>query len=119
MKLFAIALVSMALAAVATTRSPAENVAYTFAALRGDVSTCRWFDENLNDRSEGALIQQTDVLYNRVALPAGAAVTVTQTATTTAGTQLLGFRLDNAMLCAGVEAIRPSPQPSEQPSATP
>ena len=112
MRLLAIALASVALAAAAVARSPAENVVYSFAALRGDASNCQWFDESLNDRSEGSLIRQTDALYNRLALPAGAPVTVTQTATTTGGTQLLGFRLDGAMLCAGVEAIRPSPEPS-------
>jgi hypothetical protein len=116
--MLAVALASAALVAAATVRSPAESVTYEFAALRGDVSSCQWFDDNLNDRSEGALVRQIDALYNRVALPAGAPVNVTQTATTAAGTQLLGFRLGNAMLCAGVEAIRPSPQPSEQPSPT-
>jgi predicted pyridoxine 5'-phosphate oxidase superfamily flavin-nucleotide-binding protein len=109
---FAIAFALATLVAIGTARSEAENVVYQFPALRGDVSTCEWFDENLNDRSEGALIRQTDALYNRLALPVGAPVTVTQTATTSGGTQLLGFRLDGAGLCAGVETIRPSPQPS-------
>jgi hypothetical protein len=118
MKLVAIVLAACALAAAATARSAAENVVYELAALRGDVSLCQWFDENLNDRSESALIRQTDALYNSLALPPGAPVTVTQTATTSAGTQLLGFRLDRATLCAGVEAIRPSPLPSQQPAPT-
>jgi hypothetical protein len=115
-KALAVALASATLVAAATVRSPAENVVYEFPAVRGDVSGCQWLDENLNDRSEGALIRQTDILYNLLALPAGAPVTVTQTATASTGTQLLGFRLDRTMLCAGIEAIRPSPQPSDQPA---
>jgi hypothetical protein len=116
--LMRIALIAAALIAAATVISPAESVVYTFVALRGDVSTCQWFDENLNDRSEGALVRQTDLLYNRVALPPGAPVTVTQTAAATTGTQLLGFQLDRTTLCAGAEAIRPSPEPTQQPSPT-
>ncbi len=111
-----IALVAAALVAAATVVSPAESVVYKFVALRGDVSTCQWFDENLNDRSEGALVRQTDLLYNRVALPPGAPVTVTQTATSTSGTQLLAFQLNRTALCAGAEAIRPSPEPTQEPS---
>jgi hypothetical protein len=118
MKAIAIALASATLLAAATAPSAAENVVYEFAALRGNVSLCQWFDENLNDRSEGALVRQTDALYNLLALPPGATVTVTQTATTTAGTQLLGFQLDRATLCAGAEAIRPSPLPSQPPPPT-
>ena len=90
----------------------ADQVVYQFAALRGGVDQCQWFDDNLNDRSEGALVRQADALYNRVALPPGAPVNVTQTASAASGEPLLGFTLDRTMLCAGAEAIRPTPAPS-------
>jgi len=90
----------------------ADQVVYHFAALRGGADQCRWFDDNLNDRSEAALVRQVDALYNRVALPPAAPVTVTQNATVASGAPLLGFTLDRTQLCAGADAIRPSPAPS-------
>ena len=93
----------------------ADSVVYSFAALRGDVSQCQWFDENLNDRSDGALVRQIGALYNRVALPPGEPVNVTQTATASTGTELLGFTLGRAQLCAAAGAIRPTPTPSASP----
>jgi hypothetical protein len=90
----------------------ADQVVYQFAALRGGVDQCQWFDDNLNDRSELALERQVDALYNRVALPPGAPVNVTQNATAASGAPLLGFSIDRTQLCAGVDAIRPSPVPS-------
>jgi hypothetical protein len=114
----AAALAAGALAAVCTARSPAESVVYRFAALRGDASTCQWFDDNLNDRSEGALVRQISLIYNRVALPPGAPVTVTQTATASSGTHILGVRVNGVQLCTSADAIRPSPLPSA-PAAPP
>lgn len=90
----------------------ADQVVYQFAALRGGVDECKWFDDNLNDRSESALTRQVDALYNRLALPPGAPVTVTQNATAASGAPLLGFTLNRTSLCAGADAIRPSPVPS-------
>jgi len=90
----------------------ADQIVYQFAALRGAVDQCRWFDDNLNDRSEAALVRQVDALYNRVALPPGAPVNVTQNAAAASGAQLLGFSIERTQLCAGSDAIRPSPAPS-------
>lgn len=92
--------------------SAADQVVYRFAALRGGVDQCQWFDDNLNDRSEAALVREVDALYNRVALPPAAPVNVTQNATAASGAPLLGFTLDRTQLCAGADAIRPSPAPS-------
>ena len=92
--------------------SRADQVVYQFAALRGGVDQCQWFDDNLNDRSEVALERQVDALYNRVALPPRAPVNVTQNATAASGAPLLGFTIGRTLLCAGADAIRPSPAPS-------
>ncbi len=103
----------IALYAAAICPAPAaDQVVYQFTALRGGVDQCKWFDDNLNDRSESALTRQVDALYNRVALPPGAPVTVVQNATAASGTPLLGFTLDRTSLCAGADAIRPSAVPS-------
>lgn len=106
-----------AIVSVAARGSAADSVVYSFAALRGDAATCQWFDNNLNDRSESALVRQTDTLYNRTALPPGEPVNVNQTLTTAAGTQVLGFTLGRTALCADAGAIRPTPAPAS--SATP
>jgi hypothetical protein len=99
--------------AVAGARTQAaDQVVYQFAALRGGVDQCQWFDDNLNDRTEGTLVRQIDALYNRVALPPQAPVTVTASETAASGEPLLGFTLNRTALCAGAEAIRPSPVPS-------
>jgi hypothetical protein len=98
-------------AAIGPSRA-ADQVVYEFAALRGGVDQCQWFDDNLNDRSEAALVRQVDALYNRVALPPGMPVNVTQTATAAGGSPLLGFTIGRTLLCAGADAIRPSPVPS-------
>lgn len=106
-----IAVAGLVCAAIRPTHA-ADQVVYEFAALRGGVDQCQWFDDNLNDRSEAALTRQVDALYNLVALPPGAPVTVTQNATAASGTPLLGFTLDHTSLCAGADAIRPTPAPS-------
>jgi hypothetical protein len=101
-------------AASATVSAPAETIAYSYAALPGAVSNCQWFDDNLNDRSIDAIIRQTDLLYNRAALPPGVAVTVSQTATTARGDQVAQFALNGRLLCAGASALHP-----EMTEATP
>ena len=90
-------------------------ILYSFTGLRGSVDTCKWFDDNLGDRSIGALTRQTDMLYNRVALAPGASVTVGGTAVTAQGEQLVDFRLDSAKICTAAESVygpTPSPAPS-------
>jgi hypothetical protein len=117
-----ISLVAGAFAAAAGSAmvpAPAETIAYSYAALPGPVSTCQWFDENLNDHSMDAIIRQTDLLYNRAALPPGVAVTVSQTAATARGDQVAQFTLNGRLLCAGAAVLHPemteaigSPPPS-------
>jgi hypothetical protein len=90
-------------------------ILYSFTGLRGSVDTCKWFDDSITDRSIGALTHQTDLLYNRIALPPGAPVTVGGTATTEAGEQLVDFKLNSATICSAGEAVygpTPSPAPS-------
>lgn len=107
-----IAVAALMCAAAIRPTNAADQVVYQFAALRGGVDQCQWFDDNLNDRSEDALTRQVDALYNLVALPPGAPVNVTQNAAAASGTPLLGFTLEHTSLCAGADAIRPSPAPS-------
>jgi hypothetical protein len=110
----------LAVAAVAA-HAPAETILYSFAALPGPVDTCKWFDDNLNgDRSIAAIARQTDLLYNRVALPADAPIATGGTATTDAGAQVVDFTLGGKRLCAGAEAIYgPTPSPSTSPTPLP
>lgn len=94
----------------------AAPILFVFTGLRGGAAdTCKWFDDNLGDRSVGALTRQTDLLYNRIALPPDADVTVRGTAVTNAGEQLVDFNLGSALICTAGEAIygpTPSPSPS-------
>jgi hypothetical protein len=94
----------------------AQPILFTFTGLRGGaVDTCKWFDDNLQDRSIGTLTRQTDLLYNRIALPADATVAVRGTAVTDEGEQLVDFQLNSATICTAAEAIygpTPSPSPS-------
>jgi hypothetical protein len=93
----------------------AQPILYTFAGLRGTVTTCKWFDDDIADRSIDALTRQTDLLYNRIALPTGAAVAVEGTAVTAQGEQLVDFNLGSARICTAAEAVygpTPSPKPS-------
>ncbi len=95
-----------------------QTILFTYAALPGAVDTCKWFNDNLVDRSIPALTRQTDLLYNRVALPFGANVAVGGTATTLQNEQLVDFHLGNRQVCTAAEAVYgPTPEPSE--SATP
>lgn len=106
------ALAGLICAAAIRPTPAADQVVYEFAALRGGVDQCQWFDDNLNDRSEPALERQVDALYNRLALPPATPVTVNQNATAASGEALLGFSIGRTQLCAGAEAIRPTPVPS-------
>ena len=63
----------------------------------------------------GALTRQTDLLYNRVALPPGASVAVGGTAVSAEGEQLVDFKLNSATICSTAEVVygaTPSPSPS-------
>jgi len=118
MKRTTIAASAFALAAcLAADAAPATTILYTFTALPGKSDSCKWFDDNLNaDRSANALARQTDLLYNRLALPAGTDVTVEGTATTAAGAPIADFHLDGRGMCAGAEALYgPTPDPSVSP----
>jgi len=109
----------VAILAAAGGAASAQTILYTFTGLPGAVDTCKWFDDNLTDRSIGALIRQTNLLYNRIALPAETAVTVRGTATTDQGEALVDFNLGSKTVCAPAEAIYgPTPEPSTAPSPT-
>jgi hypothetical protein len=82
-----------------------QEIVYSFTGLRGAVDGCKWFNDNLTDRSIDALTRQTDMLYNRLALPAGAPVTVVGTAVTEAGEQLVDFKLNSSQVCGPAEAV--------------
>jgi hypothetical protein len=102
------------LVALAAGAASAQTILYSFAGLRAPVDTCKWFDDNLNDRSIDALTRQTDLLYNRLALPVGTDVTIRGTAVTEQGEQLVDFSLRSTVCTAG-EAIygaTPSPAPT-------
>jgi len=116
MKAFVLAIAAVASLSLIAAPAQADNVVYQFPAIRGDLAQCVWFDDNLNDRSESALIHQTDLIYNLKALPPGAPVTVGQTATNKYGTQIAELNLSGTKLCAGLEAVRPGPLPSQQPA---
>ncbi|HEY5425862.1 MAG TPA: hypothetical protein VIJ77_04855 [Candidatus Tumulicola sp.] len=113
-----VSLAAAALVAAASAKIPAaaETIVYEYPALPGPASTCQWFDDNLNDRSIDALIRQTDLLYNRAALPPGKPVTVTATAMTADGGQIAQFSLKGRLLCTGAQALHPEmPEPSPSP----
>jgi hypothetical protein len=109
-----------ALVGLAAGAARAQTILYTFTGLPGAVDTCKWFDDNLTDRSIGALTRQTDLLYNRIALPFGEPVTVRGTATTLQGEGLVDFDLHPRIICTAAEAIYgPTPTPSESPTPIP
>jgi hypothetical protein len=106
------------LVALGAGAASAQTILYSFTGLRGPVDTCKWFDDNLNDRSIDALTHQTDLLYNRLALPVGTDITVRGTAVTEQGEQLVDFDLHTAV-CTAAEAIYgPTPSPSPTPLPT-
>jgi hypothetical protein len=105
---------------VAGGAASAQPILYSFTALRGAVGTCKWFDDNITDRSTAALTRQTDLLYNRLALPAEEQITVGGTATTDQGEQLVDFNLGGRTVCSAASAIYgPTPIPSEAPTPLP
>jgi hypothetical protein len=110
----------IALLFVAAGAASAQPILYSFTALRGAVDTCKWFDDNLTDRSTGALVRQTDLLYNRLSLPADEQIAVAGTATTEQGEQLVDFSLHGRTVCTAASAIYgPTPIPSIEPQAMP
>src|SRR5579871_6999003 len=99
-----------AISALACAAAPAQTIMYSFTGLPGGAAdTCKWFDDNLTDRSIGALTRQTDLLYNRVALPPDTPVAVGGTATTEQGEALVDFKLGSRTIYS------PTPEPSESP----
>ena len=92
----------------------AQPILMSFTGLRGSVGDCQWFDDNLNtERDIGSITRQTDMLYNRLALPAGENVTVGASATSQQGDELLDYRLNSATICSTARAIYgPTPEPS-------
>ena len=110
----------VALLALAGGAASAQMILYTFTGLPGSVDTCKWFDDNITDRSIAALTRQTDLLYTRIALPADTAVAVRGTATTEQGEALVDLNLGSKTVCAPAEAIYgPTPQPSTSPTPLP
>lgn len=106
-----------ALVTLAAVAARAQTVQYTFTGLPGAVDTCKWFDDSITDRSVGALTRQTDLLYNRIALPFGEPVTVRGTATTLQDEGLVDFDLGSRLICTSAEAIYgPTPMPSVSPT---
>lgn len=110
-----------ALALVASTplTARADQVLYNFVALRGPASMCQWFDDKINDRGLDSIIHQTDMLYNRTTLKAGAQVANVQTAALQNGTNVAGFTVNGVQLCAGDDAINPSATPAAMPVQPP
>jgi hypothetical protein len=103
------------LAAGAAPAQTGQTILFTFTGLRGSADECKWFNDEITDRSVGALTHQTDLLYNRIALPYGAPVSVGRTAMTEQGEQLVDFGLNHATICTTAEAVygpTPSPSPS-------
>ena len=107
-----------AMIAFAASAASAQPILFVFTGLRGSADdTCKWFNDNLTDRSLGALTRQTDMLYNRIALPPGEDVAVGGSAVSAQGEQLVDFHLHSALICTAGEAIYgPTPTPS---AATP
>jgi hypothetical protein len=93
-------------------------ILYSFTGLRGGaIDTCKWFNDNINaDRSVGTMTRQTDLLYNRIALPVGENVAVGNTAVTNEGEQVVDFKIGSATICSTAEALYgPTPSPSPAP----
>jgi hypothetical protein len=106
--------------ALAAGAASAQPILYQFTGLRGAVDSCQWFNDNLTDRSIGALTRQTDLLYNRLSLPVDANVSVGGTATSAQGEQLVDFKLNAGTVCTAGEAIYgPTPTPSGSPTPMP
>jgi hypothetical protein len=106
-----------AIVLIASAAAPAQPILFSFTGLPAAVDSCKWFDDTLNDdRSIGSLTRQTDLLYNRISLPAGADVTVGSTATSAAGDELVDYKLGSKTVCSTARAIYgPTPEPSTTP----
>jgi hypothetical protein len=114
------AVVFAALVALAVGVAQAETILYVFTGLPGAADTCQWFDDNITDRSIGALTHQTDLLYNRVALPPDTPVAIGGRATTAQGEALVDFKLGARTICSAAEAVYgPTPMPSTSPTPFP
>lgn len=109
--------ISLAMAKTA----PATPILFAFTGLPGSAAGCKWFDDNLNgDRSEGSLVQQTDMLYNRLALPVDRDVAVGGSATTNEGGTVVDYRIGAREICSTAEAIYgPTPEPSTSANPQP
>lgn len=118
MKRIPAAAVFAAIVAVASAAASAQPILYTFTGLPGAVDTCKWFDDNLNsDRSIDSMTRQTDLLYNRIPLPAGANVAPGGHATSNAGDELIDYTLGSKTFCSTAEAVfGPTPEPSATPA---
>ncbi len=106
------------MAALCALPAHAETIYFQFPALPGPVANCQWFDDNINDRSTDALVRQTDLIYNRLALTANTNAAVTGSATTKAGGQVVQFDVGSRLMCAEStvmhpEQAEPSPAPLE------
>jgi hypothetical protein len=56
------------------------------------------------------------LLYNRIALPAGADIAIGSTATSAAGDELVDYKLGSKTVCSSARAIYgPTPEPSTTP----
>lgn len=101
--------------------APAQPILFQFTGLPGNAATCKSFEDNLNaDRSEATLVQQTDLLYNRIALPVDLNVSVGGSATTNAGDQVVDYHVGSRQICSNAEVIYgPTPEPSSSDTPEP
>jgi hypothetical protein len=105
-----------ALAALGSLPAHADTIYFQFPALPGPVANCQWFDDNINARSDDAIVRQTDLIYNRLALTANTNATVTGSATTKAGAQVVQFDVGSRLMCAESQVMHPElPEPSSSP----
>jgi hypothetical protein len=113
---FAAIFLSAAVLGIASLPARSETIYYQFPALPGPVANCQWFDDNINDRTTDSLVRQTDLIYNRLALVPNSTVTVTGSATTQKGAQVVQFDVAGRLLCAEATVIHPDlTEPSPSP----
>jgi hypothetical protein len=113
---FAAIFLSAAVLGIAALPARSETIYYQFPALPGPVANCQWFDDNINDRTTDSLVRQTDLIYNRLALVPNSTVTVTGSATTQKGAQVVQFDVAGRLLCAEATVIHPDlTEPSPSP----
>jgi hypothetical protein len=115
-RVYAALVLGGALLALATQPARSETIYYEFAALPGPVANCQWFDDNINDRSTDSIVRQTDLIYNREALTPNTSVSITGSAPTLKGSQVVQFDVAGRLLCAEATVIHPEvPEPSPSP----